>query len=224
MMPRLLIAAALLAGIPSLVEAQQAAPMAPGRQIELSFGGTFAAPSPAGSATASLLTPGGANLDVFDVESRYGFGYGAEAGLSFGLGSRVFVEAVGAWTRTTARTEISDDLESADALTLTETLSRVSAEGALRIQIGDGATSWFVRGSGGWMRELAGGNTLAEDGYIFSAGGGLRHWFRDAGAGALKRVGLRLEGRLVMRRRGIEFGSRDLRVAPVAAGSIIFGF
>ena len=219
-----MLAVVLAMGIPVSAAAQPAAPVSRDRQIELSLGGTFAAPAPAGSGSASLITPGGSNLDVFDLESTYGIGYGAEANLGFRVGPRLVIEAVGAWTRTTARTEVSDDVESAPGLTLTETISRGSVEGALRVQIGGGATAWFVRGSGGWMRELAGGNSLVQNGYVFSAGGGLRRWLRENGSGSVKRIGVRIEGRLVMFTRGIEFGSRELRLAPVAAGSVIFGF
>jgi hypothetical protein len=219
--------ALVLLATPTSAAAQQApaAPIAPARNIELSVGGLFAAPSPAGSASASLLTPGGSNLDVFDIDSTFGYGYGAEAIVGFRVAPRLWIEASGGITRTTARSEISSDLESGPSLTVSENLSRFSAEGAVRVDLADpGTTTWFVRGGGGWMRELAGGNALVENGFIFNAGGGVRHWFRDNRAGAVKQIGLRLEGRVMVRTAGIEFGSRSLRMGPGAAGALIFGF
>ena len=224
MTTRRLVLLAALAIVPASAAAQQAPP-SPSRPIELSLGGTFLGPSSAGSATASLITPGGGSLDVFKVDSTFGIGYGGEVVLGFRIAPRLWIEGAGGFTRTTARSEISDDVENAPSVTLEETMSRVSAEGAVRIDIADrGATVWFVRGGGGWMRELAGGNSLADDGFVFSAGGGVRHWFRENGSGAVKRIGLRLEGRLVMPTRGIEFGSRTVRLTPAGAGAVIFGF
>lgn len=203
----------------------QAPPAAPGRPIELGLGGSLIAPSSVGSTSATLLTPSGGTLKLFDVESRFGVGYGVDATLGFRVARAVWVEASGGWSRATARSRISGDVEAAPATTATEPVSRVSGEGALVWYFADrGSTSWFIRGSGGWMRELVGGNSLVEDGFLGSAGAGLRRWWRENGKGSLKRMGLRVEGRLLLRSSGVAFGEKSLQIAPAASGLIVFGF
>jgi hypothetical protein len=219
----LVLAAALLL-VPAGAHAQAPA-ASPERWIDLALGGTFLAPAPAGSSTASLIAPSGSRLTLFDVESRYGIGYGADAGLGFRLSPRLWLEARGSWAWTSVRSRISDDVENAPSLTITETIARLAGEGAVLWYFADrGTTSFFLRGGGGWMRELAGGNSLVEDGIIGTAGAGLRHWWRQTGAGAVKRMGLRLEGRVLIRTGGLEFGSADLRITPAASGLLIVGF
>lgn len=219
----IIVAAALIA-VPVRAQAQAPA-AAPPRFIDVSFGGSFLAPASAGSSSADLITPSGGRLTVFDVDSRFGPGYGVDAALGFRLSPAVWIEASGGWTWTSARSRISDDVELAATVTVTETISRVSGEGALVWYFADrGATAWFVRGSGGWMRELAGGNSLVEDGIVGSGGVGIRHFWRQNGAGAVKRMGVRIEGRVIVRTAGIAFGSSDLRIAPAASGLLVFGF
>lgn len=193
--------------------------------MEFSIGGALLAPATAGSSSAQLITSSGSRLTLFDVESRFGIGYGADAALGFRATPAVWIELSGGFTRTTARSEITDDFEDAADVTISETISRLSGEGAVVWYFADrGATAFFVRGSGGWMRELAGGNSLAEDGLIGSGGVGVRRWFQANRPGSLKRVGLRLEGRIIMRMKGLEFGSASLRLTPAASGLIVFGF
>ena len=219
-----LVALIATVGLPRLALAQ-ALPVAGSRSIELSVGGTLMSPAPAGSSSATLITSNGSRLTVFEAESRTGPGFGADATLGFRLASGVWIEAAGGWSRATASTRVSGDVETAPALTVSETISRLSAEAGLLIYFADrGDTSWFVRGSGGWMRELVAGNALADDGVIATGGGGLRHWFRQNGAGAVKRVGVRAEGRLIVRTGGVAFGDAGLRLAPAGSVFIVFGF
>lgn len=217
--------ALLLAALPAAAAAQQAQPQAPRRPIDFSVGGMLLAPAPAGTSRATLQTASGGTLTLFAVESRFGPGVGPQATLGVSLSPAVWIEASGGWTWTTARSRISDDVESAPALTIDDRISRVTAEGAVLWYFADrGATAFFVRGGGGWMRELAGGNTLAEDGFVGGGGAGLRHWWRQNGAGRLKRLGLRVEGRVQLRWRGIAVGTGDLRPMPAASGLLVFGF
>jgi hypothetical protein len=214
-----------LSALPVQALAQVSPAPAPERGVELSVGGTFLAPAPAGSSSADLITSSGSRLTLFDVESRYGIGYGGDATLGFRLSPALWFEVAGGYTWTKAKSEITDDLEDAADVTISETISRASAEGALVWYFADrGTSAFFIRGSGGWMRELAGGNSLVEDGIIGSGGAGFRRWWRQNRPGGLKRIGLRLEGRLIVRAKGLEFGSANLRLTPAASGLIVFGF
>ena len=225
MRPHLVTVVVLLAlTLPAPVFAQEP-PRPPRRPIDFSLGGSLIAPVGVGSSSATLITPSGGELTLFDVESRFGPGVGAEATLGVPVSGAFWIEASGGWSRVTARSRISDDVELAPALTLTETIMRVSGEGALMWYFSNrGPTSWFARGSGGWMREITGGNTVVEDGWLGSGGVGVRHWWRENGTGALKRMGLRAEGRVLLRTSGVAFGSRSLRIAPAASAFVVFGF
>ena len=217
------MAAALLA-VPARAVAQ-APPVSSERGIDFSLGGTFLAPAPAGSSSADLIASSGSRLTLFDVESRFGPGLGADASLAFRASPSVWIEAAVGWSRTSAKSRISDDLENAPDVTITEPIARFSGEGAVVWYFADrGTTAFFVRGSGGWMRELAGDYTLGENGIIGSGGAGLRHWWRQDRSGAIKRVGLRLEGRIIVRTKGLEFGSNAVRATPAATALIVFGF
>ena len=86
-------------------------------------------------------------------------------------------------------------------------------------------SAWFVRGSGGLMRETAGGNTLTGDGVIASGGLGLRHWWRTNGKGTFKRVGLRAwKAARTIRSGGISLGEDGIRFGPAGAAHLVFGF
>ena len=148
----------------------------PPRAKTLSFGGVWIAPLSLGTATAGLERPDGSQLVVFQAENDLGPGLGVETGLAIELRRNFLVEISGGWVHTELRTRVSDDVESAPDLTLTETLTRFSVEASGLWQFRTrGATVYFVRGGAGWMRELTGGASLVEDGVVANGGLGLRH-------------------------------------------------
>jgi len=215
-----------LAGV--LVAAGSAAaqtPASPARAKELSAGVVWAGPLSFGSANADLIRPDGSSLTLFETKNSLGPGFGVRAGLAFEVRRGLWVEVVPGWTRASLRTEIGRDAENADIGPIRARVMRFSIEGAalyyFRVR---GKTAWFARGGGGWAKELADGNALAEDAVTGSGGLGLRHWWREGQRGKTKSLGLRAEFRLDLRRGGLTLAERGWRAAPAAVGHLIVGF
>ena len=197
----------------------------PPRAKTLSFGGVWVAPLSLGTATAGLERPDGSQLVVFQAENDLGPGLGVETGLAIELRRNFLVEISGGWVHSELRTRVSDDVESAPDLTLTETLTRFSVEASGLWQFRTrGATAYFVRGGAGWMRELTGGASLVEDGVVANGGLGLRHWWRDNQRGSLRQFGFRAEFRLNFRSTSLSQVEPAARISPAATGMLVIGF
>ena len=74
------------------------------------------------------------------------------------------------------------------------------------------------------MRELTGSGALIEDGFIGNAGAGVKYWWVERPTGRIRRVGLRVEGRMSIRSAALTLGESKTRFAPVVVGGIVFGF
>jgi hypothetical protein len=216
-----LVALAGLA-VASVAFAQTPAPR--GRAVELGIGISWAGATSQGSSDINFQAPDGSSLTVGKTESRLSPGIGLEARLGFRLSSRVSADVTGRWTRAEFQQKVSGDIESADAATLTARMSRFSLGGTTLWQLSrHGKTEVFALAGLHWFREVAEGS-LVEDGLGVDVGAGLKYLWRDQARGRLKRVGLRIEGRLDIRSAGISLGPPSRRVSPVFAGSLLVGF
>ena len=77
-----------------------------------------------------------------------------------------------------------------------------------------------VRGGAGWMREMAGWGTYAEDGAIGDLGLGVKYWWHTRARDDTGRLALRVDARLAGRAGGIVIGARTFRVAPLVAAGL----
>jgi hypothetical protein len=213
----------LLAG--GVAEAQST-PQGPAsdRRLELSAGVMLTGPVGLGTSTASLVAPDGSAFTLFHTESRLAAGAGVEVHLGYRLTSKLTAEASGSWNRVGFRTAVSGDAEGIPDATLQLSASRFSVEGsATWILARRNKMDFFARGGGGWMRELAEGNSLYEDAGIGSVGGGMKYWLKERTSGRIRRLGLRFEGRALVRSKGLTLGGRSTKVVPVFCGSLILG-
>jgi hypothetical protein len=203
-----------------------AAAQQPGQpRVQVAVGGVFTGPMPLGTTSADLIRPDGTPLPLFESDLSLRPGPGAEAHLTRLLGTRWAAELSGTWTATTMRTRISSDFEGVPATTLTERLSRFAVEGSLLWHLAATADrAVFLRAGGGFMREVAGAATFSDDGLIGSVGAGVKYWWRRSTPGGGRRWGVRLDGRAVLRARGVDLGAETIRVAPAAAADLLFGF
>ena len=195
------------------------------RAKEFLIGGIVTGPTSVGSASADLLNGSGdPSVTLFQVDNNLAMGFGLEAGLGFQISRALWIEVTGGWTSSTLESEIRGDFEDAFDETISSAMSRFTVQGGvLRYFHDKGKSAWFFRGSAGWMRETAGGNTLTGDGIIASGGLGWRHWWRT-NPKTSSRFGLRLEGRADIRSGGISLGEKGIRFGPAGAGHLVFGF
>jgi len=225
------VAAGLLCGAPP-VEAQ-VAPASAAPRMELGVGGVWIGKFGLGSASANLIQPGGGQLPLFKTEMSLASMPGIEAFAGFRLTKWLHAEATGSFVRGDVRTEVHDDFEGAGSSTLSESMSRFAIEGSALFVLRERAkTTIYARGGVGWMRELAQGSTLAEDGTVGNVGAGLKYWWvvrqptRPTGLPPTKgyRMGLRVEGRGVVRSKGLPIGASSARIAPAVSGAFLFAF
>jgi len=212
--------------VPALAQTKPGSKPSAKRPKEFLVGGLLAGPTPLGSAQAQLLNGSGdPAVTLFREENRLAIGFGTEASIGLQVRKALWVEINGSWTRASVQTDISADFENAPDETITSVMSRFAVGGAvLRYFHDKGPNAWFLRGAAGWMRETAGGNTLTGDGLIAAAGLGHRHWWRTNGKGAVKRAGLRFEGRVDIRSGGISIGDSGIRFGPAGAVHLVLGF
>jgi hypothetical protein len=203
----------------------QVAPAAPGRAMEVAIGGTWSAPVGLGSLAGEFFSSSGGSFSQFEAENRFGQGFGVDVriGVPVGQRERFWIEGIGALARTSLQTRITNDVETNDDVTVSEHALRYGVGGAARLVLGGGAASeWFLRGGAGWLREVAAGSALVENGISSEIGVGWTYTLRSR-AGR-RRLGLRLDGRLEMRSGGVTFGEDKLRFGPVVGGALTMGF
>ena len=223
---KLLTATAAAWLIATTAHAQTATAKAPRKQREFSLGGLVIAPMPLGDIEGNLLNGNGNETITFiSLENKLATGYGVEAILGYQLSGRTWFEVVGSWSRPSLSSKVLEDADGEQGATISTGVSRFALGGALVRYLKDtGRTAWFVRLDGAWMRETAGGNTLSGDGFMTGGGLGWRHFWRTTGKGAVKRMGLRVEGRGVVRGGGLDLGESSVKVGAAGAAHLVFGF
>jgi hypothetical protein len=180
---------------------------------------------PLGEASADLQRPRGTSLDVFHTDSRVAPALGIEGHVGRAITRRLSIEGAGGWTPAPFETRADSDLEGADAATLRQRTSRFTVEGAVLWSfVRRDRLALFVRGSGGWLREVTRGVGLVEDGQVGSAGLGVKYWWGSDRARRRGRVALRVEGRALARSGGLLLGAPAIRIAPAATAGFSVGF
>ena len=173
---------------------------------------------------ASLTRPDGSPLTIFKAETELRSA-GVELHLGWNVTPSFAVEGTGGWARPSVETRIDEDIESADGVIAKDRWDRISVEASLVWTFARrGRLSWFLRGGGGWARELAAEAALVEDATVASAGAGMKYWFRHRPSNREGRVGLRIDGRAVVRSRGLSFETRGPTLAPALSAGLILGF
>lgn len=195
------------------------------RPIEVAGGIVWSGGVSFGTADANLLTPSGGNLALFHTSSRLTAGIGFDLRVAVRAAQHLWVEATGGFRHAQLETTTSGDFEGAAAATLTESTSRFTLQGgAVWCFAHAGRTEPFVRGSAGWTRDLSSDGAFAVNGFVASAGAGVKYWLHESAGGALRRVGIRVDAAAVVRRGGISLNSRTTFLSPSLAGSIILGW
>lgn len=217
----------MLVAVDASAQTPAAKPAVPRLEREFSVGGAVTLPTSMGSADATLFGSNGTPaLTLFRTENKMGLGFGPDVILGYQLSRRLWFEVAGGLTFTNLQTRIVDDFEAAPDETLEAPVTRLTGEGAVLWYLGaPGAkSSWFIRGSGGMMYETAGELSVSESGFTGSGGIGFKRWWRTAGKGTFKRIGLRAEFRGVLRMSGITLAERSTTFGPVGTVHVVFGY
>jgi hypothetical protein len=218
---------ALVAGIVVLTPVPgfaQAPVASSGRAVQLSLGGLVFGETSFGDIDAEYIASNGSRVVVFQTENALRPGFGLEVHLGLALSPAFEVEATGSWARADLRSRVLNDVEGVETTVVKEPLNRFGVEGAaLWLFSRRGKVAWFARGSAGWMRDLTGNDSLVEDGFAGSAGGGMKYLWNQAGDG-FRVAGFRVEGRVLVHKGGVSIGENRVRWTPAAAGSLIMGF
>jgi hypothetical protein len=222
-----LLLGVVLASVPAVADAQLAGRQAPARRpsrgMEFGVGGLFGPGLPYGNAAAELVRPDGTPLTLFDTENRQGIEYGVTVHLAGPVRSRWFIEVNASASRATFETSVRNDFEGVEDLTISEPFYRFAAESGLGWNVHHGERlSVFLRGTGGWMRELAGEGAFGRNGAVANVGVGVKYWSARRPPGRL-RYGLRVEGHLAARWNGIALDTQTIHLAPVVTAGLIIG-
>jgi hypothetical protein len=198
-----------------------AAPAAP--RAEFGVSGLLGAPVSFGTVTADLQRPDGSPLTLFETDNRQGPEFGVRLHLNARVSRRLAVEVAGGVSRARLETTIRDDFEGESGAVLREPFFRLGVDGGLVWTVaGDERLSWFVRGTGGWMRELIGGRVLGENGAVAQVGAGMKYWGPRRPSGRV-RYGFRLEGHVATRWNGTALDAKQIHLAPVVTAGLIIG-
>jgi hypothetical protein len=204
--------------------AQAPAPRGGRAGLEVGLAATAVGPVNFGDGSQDLATPDGGALTLFHTRNRLATTPGVEADVGLPLFWGLRAEAVGGWSRTSLRTDVSADFEGASDTGISTPVTRYTAGGAvLWTALSRGRADLFLRGGAAWMRELADGAALAQDGIEGDLGIGVKYWWHGS-RDRRGRLALRAEARATARSRALTIGPSRVRIAPAVAVGLTFGF
>ena len=224
---------ALLAS-PTLARAQDEASL---RRHQFTVGGGvgWSGPYAIGDAAAELRGNGIGSLPpvftLFTATSRMTPAISPELHVGYAVTPTTTVEFNFGYALPRVGVEISDDPEAPDQKLPGEQLQQYLIGGAatwqiplpprVRARLGNRLAP-FVIGGASFLRQLHEDRTLGETGQVYYAGGGARYFLRrDAGTG--RAYGLRADGRVNVRRNGIDFEDK-MRLYPTLSVAAFIGF
>lgn len=175
-----------------------------------------------GSSEATLETPGGGDFVLFRTKTSLDPGPGVAATVTFFATERVAIEAGFSYARPGVSTRVTGDAEDGPAVTASIGLQQYLIEGSARWYLARsfGKLRPFLRAGAGYMRQLDEQSAHVETGRAFHAGAGVDRAFVERGQGRVRRIGIRLDARLVARSGGIDV--EDATRLGGAAGALIF--
>lgn len=222
-----LMVAMLLAG--ALPAFSQVAELRPVGRIEVEAGGGMLGGAGLGSAAANLRAndPARRPFRLFSTESRIESARTLHVRAGFAFSRRIGIEGGFSLSHPEIRTSVSEDFEGAPPVTVVERLDQYGIDGGVLImlsELGMGRrTVPFVAAGGGYLRQLHEGQALVEQGQVYHAGGGVKHWLLVRQGGFISAAGVRADARLYLMAGGISFDGR-LRPQGAISGSIFVAF
>ena len=178
-----------------------------------------------GSSTATLERPSGEPFELFRTETAIDGGPGATVSLAWFATQRFAVEGAFTYARPGVSTRVTADAEDAAPATSTIGLHQYVVEAGARWYFSKTAGRFqpFARAGAGYLRQLDADHAHVETGTLVHAGAGVDRLFRERADGRIKRIGLRLDARVIGRSGGFDVEDA-FRVSGAAGASIFFGF
>ena len=178
-----------------------------------------------GNSTAEL-TQGSQNsggFDLFDASGRLRTGTGFEGTLAYYLSRSLALEGGVRYSQPRLTYRLSGDVEDAEPVTASETLTRYVFTGSLvwdlrGLAFGRRGVPFLTAGAG-YIRELHEKNELIETGTEYHAGAGVKFWF---GQGP-RRLGIRGQVGVSVTDGGFDFRDEP-RTLPMASAALFFLF
>ena len=201
----------------------------------VSAGVSWSGPYDVGIATATLRGNGpGASAPAFTfftADSRMTAAWAPELRVGFALTPALTLDGGITFARPRIGVAISNDGEAAAQELAGEKLDQYQIEAGVtwqppmpmrwrRAAIGRRLAP-FVLAGGGYLRQLHEDRALAETGTLYYAGGGTRYWLRGGHSASID-VGVRAEGRINLRRGGIDFENK-MRTYPSVTVMLFVG-
>ena len=218
-----LLTLALMAALPAA--AQPTAVSQTGR-FEVDAGGGWLGGAPLGSSDANLRTAApSATFRLFGVESRFDAAptFHVKAGVA--LTRRFGVEGGLTLSHPELRASVTDDAEAAPPITIAERIDQYSFDAGVIVMISELAlgrrTLPFATVGGGYLRQLHEGQTVVEQGRVFHAGGGIKHWLMARDRGFISGAGLRVDARLFLMSGGIAVEDRPRPHAAISGSMFV---
>jgi hypothetical protein len=217
-----LVAAAMLA-CATRASAQSAVP--DGR-LDVGAGVEWLGSADFGSASATETTGGGGSSALFSTSTMLKSAIGFQAHVGVRISKRLEAQAIGAVSRPTLSTIISNDVETSDTVTATEAVRQYAVGGGvlwyLPIRRSPGLTP-FVTGNVAYLRQLHETRTLVETGQLYRVSGGVKYLLKARSGSVFKGYGLRAEGGFEARVHGVSFDS-SAHYSPWVAASLFARF
>jgi hypothetical protein len=200
----------------------------PVRRIEVDAGGGLIGGAQLGSTDANLTAnkPTRQPFRLFAVASRLGPAPTFHVRAGFAFTRRFAVEGGLVLSHPEIEVSLSQDVEGAAPLTVTERIDQYFFQGSLLVLVDElrmGRTVPFVAAGAGYLRQLHEGRTFIEQGHVYHAGGGIKHWLLARSRGPIRAAGLRGDVRLYALARGISFDEGP-RSHVAISGSVFLGF
>lgn len=199
------------------------------RRVEIDAGGGMLGGAGLGSTDANLRAndPARRPFRLFSTESRVASAptFHVRAGVAFSR--RIGVEGGLTLSRPDIRSSVSADVEDAPPITIAERVDQYVIDAGVVIMLSElgfsGRTLPFVTAGAGYLRQLHEGRTLVEQGRVYHAGGGVKHWLLARDRGVISAAGVRADARVYLMSGGIAFEDR-LRPHAAISGSVFVTF
>lgn len=199
---------------------------ATGKELEITVGGVFLTPVSMGTQDINLIAPNGSPYTLAGTTSRTAPSFGLEARLGFRASNRIRFEVVGGWSSVGFETEVSGDQENASNTTASLPVNRFTAGGAVTFGLTHKtARDVYAIAGASWMRDLSelSAAGVYDDGAIVDGGAGIKMWFHQKTSGHVKRLGIRLEGRVGVSSGGLSLNDKSTHFVSSFVGSLIIG-